>query len=174
MAHARHAPSRTVERSALLTAAMSRYGMRNTNSWLRWMQITEPELMDLIDAIGHALTGQALTREELIAKVGRGRSERIQLAMKSGWGGVLKPVARSGLLCFGPSRGQSVTFVRPEQWLGSWRDMDPDAALIEVARRYLRAYVPATKSDFTRWWGTWPGGGNRAWARLAGAPPAVS
>jgi len=158
----------------LLTAAMSRYGMRNTNSWLRWMQITEPELMDLIDAIGHALNGQALTREELIAKVGRGRSERIQLAMKSGWGGVLKPVARKGLLCFGPSRGQSVTFVRPEQWLGSWRDMDPDAALIEVARRYLRTYGPATKSDFTRWWGTWPGVGNTAWAGLAGDLAPVS
>lgn len=94
--------------------------------------------------------------------------------MKSGWGGVLKPVARKGLLCFGPSRGQSVTFVGPEQWLGSWRALDPDAALIEVARRYLRAYGPATKSDFTRWWGTWPGVGNRAWAGLAGDLAPVS
>lgn len=150
----------------LYSAAMSRYGMRNTNAWLKWMQITEPELTDLIDAIGRALDGQALTREELIAKVGKGRPERVQLAMKSGWGGVLKPVARKGLLCFGPSRGQSVTFVGPEQWLGSWREMDPDAALIEVARRYLRAYGPATKSDFTRWWGTWPGVGKTAWAGL--------
>ena len=158
----------------LFTAAMSTYGMRNTNAWLRWMQISEPELTDLIDAIGSALDGQALTREELIAKVGKGRSERIQLAMKSGWGGVLKPVARKGLLCFGPSRGQSVTFVGPEQWLGSWRAMDADAALIEVARRYLRAYGPATKSDFTRWWGTWPGVGNRAWAGLAGDLAPVS
>jgi hypothetical protein len=158
----------------VFTAAMSAYGMRNTNAWLRWMQITESELTDLIDAIGHALDGQALTREELIAKVGKGRSERVQAAMKSGWGGVLKPVARKGLLCFGPSRGQSVTFVRPEKWLGSWRDMDPDVALTEVARRYLRAYGPATKHDFTRWWGTWPGVGNRAWAGLAGDVVPVS
>jgi hypothetical protein len=152
----------------LYSAAMSAYGIRNTNAWLKWMQITEPELMELIDAIGLALDGQPLTRDELIAKVGKGRPERIQLAMKSGWGGVLKPVARRGLLCFGPSRGQSVTFVRPEQWLGSWRDMDPDAALIAIARRYLRAYGPATKSDFTRWWGTWAGVGNAAWAGLSG------
>ncbi|HEV2033933.1 MAG TPA: winged helix DNA-binding domain-containing protein [Candidatus Dormibacteraeota bacterium] len=151
----------------LYSAAMSAYGMRNTNAWLKWMQITEPEYVELIDAIGRALDGQPLSREELIAKVGKGRPERIQLAMKSGWGGVLKPVARKGLLCFGPSRGQSVTFVRPEQWLGSWRDMDPDAALIEVARRYLLAYGPATKSDFTRWWGTWPGVGDTAWAGLS-------
>jgi hypothetical protein len=158
----------------LFTAALSAYGMRNTNAWLRWMQITGPELTDLIDAIGGALDGQALTREELIVKVGKGRSERVQAAMKSGWGGVLKPVARQGLLCFGPSRGQSVTFVRPEKWLGAWREIDPDAALTELARRYLRAYGPATKSDFTRWWGTWPGVGNRAWAGLAGEVEVVS
>lgn len=158
----------------IFTAAMGAFGIRNTNAWLKWLQITEQELMELIDAIGHTVDGQALTREELIAKVGKGRSEAIQQAMKSGWGGVLKPVARKGLLCFGPSRGQSVTFVRPEKWLGSWRDMDPDAALCEIARRYLRAYGPATKSDFARWWGTWPGVGNRAWAGLAGDLAPVS
>jgi hypothetical protein len=158
----------------IFSAAMNAYGMRNTNAWLKWLQITEPELMDVIDAIGRALDGQALTREELIAKAGKGRSEKIQLAMRSGWGGVLKPVARKGLLCFGPSRGQSVTFVRPEQWLGRWRDIDPDAALAEIARRYLRAYGPATKRDFTRWWGTWAGVGSRAWAGLAGELAPVS
>ena len=158
----------------VFTAAMGAFGIRNTNAWLKWLQITERELTELIDAIGDTLDGQALTREELIAKVGKGRSEAIQHAMKSGWGGVLKPVARKGLLCFGPNRGQSVTFVRPEQWLGSWRNVDPDAALTEVARRYLRAYGPATKSDFARWWGTWPGVGNRAWAGLAGDLSPVS
>ena len=153
----------------IYTAAMGSYGIRNTNAWLKWMQITEPELDDVIDAIGNALDGQALTREELIAKVAKGRSERIQLAMKSGWGGILKPVARKGRLCFGPSRGQSVTFVRPEKWLGKWREVDPHVALTELARRYLRAYGPATKHDFTRWWGQWPGVGTTAWAALAKA-----
>src|SRR3982074_3815991 len=156
------------------TAAMGSYGMRNTNAWLKWLQITEPELNSVVHAIGEALDGQALTREELIAKVAKGRSERVQAALKSGWGGLLKPVARKGLLCFGPSRGQSVTFVRPEKWLGSWRELDPTAALTEVARRYLSAYGPATRSDFARWWGTWPGVGNTAWAGLAGELSAVS
>ena len=151
----------------LFSAALGVYGMRNTNAWLKFMQISLPELTDLIEAIGDALDGQALTREELIAKVGKGRAERIQLALRSGWGGVLKPVARQGLLCFGPSRGQSVTFVRPQEWLGSWRRLDPQRSLVEIARRYLRAYGPATPKDFTRWWGTWPGVGKTAWAGLA-------
>jgi uncharacterized protein YcaQ len=151
----------------IYTAAMGSYGMRNTTAWLKYLQITEPELTSVVHAIGEALDGQALTREELIARVAKGRSERIQAALKSGWGGLLKPVARKGLLCFGPSRGQSVTFVRPQEWLGKWRDVDPDTALAELARRYLRAYGPATKNDFVRWWGQWPGVGNMAWAALA-------
>jgi hypothetical protein len=87
--------------------------------------------------------------------------------MKSGWSTLLKPVARSGRLCSGPNRGTSVTFVRPDVWLKTWRDLDPDEALVEVARRYLRAYGPATKDDFARWFGAWPGVGKAAWTGLA-------
>jgi hypothetical protein len=159
----------------LFTAAMRTHWMRARNSWLNYVQLSEPEFLGLVEAIGEALDGQVLTREELVEKVGRGRPEHIRQVMRSGWGMILKPVARRGLLCFGPSRGQSVTFVRPQQWLGAWREFDPDEALLEVARRYLRAYGPATKEDFTRWWGSWAGVGKAAWAGLAGelAPVAI-
>jgi hypothetical protein len=158
----------------LFTAAMQTRWMRLRNSWLKWVQMTEPEFWGVVDAITDAVDGQALTREELIQKVAKGRPDHVREAMKSGWGGMLKPVARRGLLCFGPSRGQSVTFVRPEQWLGAWRRVDPDEALVEVARRYLRAYGPATKEDFARWWGNWPGASKAAWAGLAGELAPVS
>lgn len=152
----------------LFTAAMRTPGIRVTNAWLKWVQLTEPEFTTLVEAIGQALDGSVLTRQELIAKVGKGRPDHIRDVLKSGWGMILKPVARSGLLCFGPSRGQSVTFVRPQQWLGSWKERDADEALVEVARRYLQAYGPASKEDFARWWGNWPGVGKAAWAGLAG------
>lgn len=151
----------------LFTAAMHTHWVRTRNAWLNYVQMNDAEFTELIDAIGQALDGQALTREELIARVGKSRSERVQAVLKSGWGGILKPVARSGLLCFGPSRGQSVTFVQPRQWLGTWRDLDPDVALLEVGPRYLRAYGPATKNDFARWFGTWSGIGSAAWEGLA-------
>jgi uncharacterized protein YcaQ len=79
---------------------------------------------------------------------------------------MLKPAARTGRLCFGPNLGQSVTFVSPRRWLPSWADQDPHEAIAEMARRYLRAYGPATKTDFARWWGAWPGVGRAAWAGL--------
>jgi hypothetical protein len=111
----------------------------------------------------------------MIAAVSKGRSEQVRNVLSSGWGVVLKPVAAAGLLCFGPSRGQSVTFVRPDRWLGSWRAVDPDEAIVEVARRYLRAYGPATMDDFLRWWGVHSrGAGKTAWAGLAGELASVS
>ena len=136
-------------------------------SWLAYMQVTEDEFWAICDDIGRSLDGTPLTREELIARVGRGRSEHIRQVLKSGWGGMLKPAARNGLLCFGPNRGQSVTFVRPESWLRSWRKVDPEEAIVDMARLYLRVYGPSTKLDFARWWGAWPGVANAAWKGLA-------
>jgi hypothetical protein len=150
----------------LYTAAMRSRRVWPNNTWLKWVQLTEPELVLLIETIGDALD-QPLTREELIAKVGRTSSEHVRTVLKSGWSTLLKPVARSGRLCFGPSRGTSVTFVRPDVWLDPWRDLDPDEAIVEIARRYLRAYGPATKDDFSRWFGAWPGVAKAAWAGLA-------
>ena len=150
----------------LYAAAMGTRWIRVNKSWLKLIHLSEPELMKLVAEIGDELDGTPRTREEIVKAVGKGHSGRVLEVLRSGWGGMLKPAARNGLLCFGPSRGQSVTFVRPERWLGSWRKVDPDAALIEVARRYMRAFAPAGKLDFARWWGNWPGVGTAAWAGL--------
>ena len=56
--------------------------------------------------------------------------------------------------------------MRPEKWLPSWHPVDREEALALMARRYLSAYGPATKTDFARWWGAWPGVGNAAWSAL--------
>lgn len=151
----------------LYTGAMRTRWIRTRPAWLKYMQVTMPQLVALFDDIAHEMDGTPKTREEILERVGHKHPERVRDTLRSGWGGLLKPVARSGLLCFGPSRGQKVTFVRPEAWLGSWREVDPDAALVEVARRYLRSYGPATKRDFARWWGNWPGVGAAAWEGLA-------
>jgi hypothetical protein len=38
-------------------------------------------------------------------------------------------------------------------WLGTLSRFDRDAALAELARRYLRAFGPASEADFARWAG---------------------
>ena len=150
----------------VFTAAMSRRWITPSKAWLKYFHVTEAEVWALADEIGAALSDQPVTREELIATVAGGRSPRVREALKSGWGGMLKPAARNGRLCFGPNRGQSVTFVSPQRWLGRWRTVDPDEAVAEMARRYLGVYGPATQTDFARWWGAWPGVGKAAWSAL--------
>jgi DNA glycosylase AlkZ-like len=56
-------------------------------------------------------------------------------------------------LCQGPPQGTKVTFARPDQWIDGWREMDEQDALLEVCRRYLRAYGPARPTDFQEWIG---------------------
>ena len=81
----------------LYTAAMSGHWIRTRNSWLKFWGISDSEMTDLIDDIGETLDGTPRTREEIRAMVGKGRSEKVQAMLKSGWGGMLKPVARNGL-----------------------------------------------------------------------------
>jgi len=150
----------------IFTAAMGKHWIQVRPSWLKFWNVSEPELWKLVDDIGDALESTPKTREQVIAAVADGRPERIREALSSGWGGMLKPAARNGRLCFGPSRGQNVTFVDPREWLNGWRAVDPDTAIVEVARRYLRIYGPATRRDFARWWGAWPGVVGAAWSGL--------
>lgn len=125
--------------------------------WLKYHGLVAADVPALADAVSEALDGRQLTREELGREVvrltGDGKWEGL---LASGWGAVLKPVAFQGRLCFGPSDGNRVTFVRPDQWLGAFDRLDPVESLTEVARRFLAAYGPATVEEFARWWGVQP------------------
>ena len=52
-------------------------------------------------------------------------------------------------VCFaaGVARGQNVTFVRADQWLGGWEERDPGEAILDVVRRFVRAYGPTRHSE---------------------------
>jgi hypothetical protein len=130
--------------------------------WLRYFNVTLEELDTLIEGVRTALDGRCLTREQLAGEVARVTGiPRLRERLLSGWGEFLKPAAYQGYLCFGPSQGQAVTFVRPDQWLGldakqNRPEVDSLEAMQEVLRRYLTAYGPATRDDFARWFGVQP------------------
>jgi hypothetical protein len=46
-----------------------------------------------------------------------------------------------------------VTFVRPDQWVDGWREVDGRQALAQVFRRFVVAYGPVGPSDFAPWFG---------------------
>ena len=124
------------------------------NAWLRAFGATAVQMERLIDAIAGALDGACLTRDELIAAVTPRVGKAFAAQMRSGWGTFLKPAARRGLLCFGPSRGQNVTFVRADQWLGLRFELGREEAREELLRRFLSAFAPASRVDFQRWLGS--------------------
>jgi hypothetical protein len=147
----------TAEDYPLYVAALSDRRFDLDGPWLKYHGLVADDVRALVDAVAEALDGRQLTREELgqevVRLLGDGKWESL---LASGWGAVLKPVAFQGQLCFGPSDGNRVTFVRPDQWLGTFDRLDPVASLAEVARRFLAAYGPATVDEFAQWWGVQP------------------
>ncbi len=152
----------------LYIAALSLHAHYRRDSWLKYHDITLDELGQIIEGVRATLNDSGMTREQLAAAIAkRARKPKLAELLNSGWGTLLKPAAFQGHLCFGPSQGQKITFVRPDKWIGAWEGLDPQGALKEILRRYLAAYGPATTNDFARWWGLQPHAAKRLFKSLA-------
>jgi hypothetical protein len=122
-------------------------------SWQRYFGMTTEAMEAFRSAVREALDGRVLTREEVIeAVVAQPGLEHVGEGLRSGWGTLLKPLAVQGDLCFGPSRGQRVTFMRPEAASPRWAGIPaPDEAAPVAIAAYLGAYGPAAPDAFGDW-----------------------
>ncbi len=122
-------------------------------SWQREFGVMPGDMGELRLAVREALVGRPLSRDELVAAVvARPRLAHLAPALRSGWGTVLKPLAWHGELCFGPSQGSRVTFVRPEAASPRWAGIpEPDQAAPRAISAYLAAYGPSTPGRFSNW-----------------------
>jgi len=137
-----------------VAALRTRLGYKS-KAWLRFHKISLEEIESITSEVRNALDGRRLTREELVNQVVNraGLRGRVKREMLSGWGSLLHPAAYQGNLCFGPNQGKNVTFVRPDQWPGEWREPSTQEALKTLVRRFVAAYGPASHEDFAHWWG---------------------
>lgn len=139
-----------------VTASAAITGKRPPSYYI-YHKVTPAELEAIIATIPVVLSANPITREQMAAAVAeRTSNPNLHTVLLSGWGALLKPSARRGDICFGPSQGQNVTFVRPEAWLGdpalmlSNSGREPLDALRVRARRFLSTYGPATLDEFAR------------------------
>lgn len=123
-------------------------------SWQKYFGVSLDELEAIHEALRKVLSDTGITREQLADEIAtHTKLPRLREHLRSGWGMLLKPAAFQGLLSFGPSEGQNVTFVQPRRWIGQWTPVAPEAALPEASRRFLSTYGPATADEFARWFG---------------------
>jgi hypothetical protein len=138
----------------LYVAGRAALPLRRPPSYFTYHGVTHAEYEAILATVPEVLGAAPMTREQLAGAVAqRTRMPDLRAVLLSGWGALLKPSAFRGEICFGPNQGQNVTFVRPRDWIGDWNEVEPHAALQEIARRYLSAFGPAMPEDFARWWG---------------------
>jgi hypothetical protein len=90
--------------------------------------LTRDQLRDRLDSAGVPTAGQALVHTLLLASL-------------------------RGLVVRGPMVGAHHAYVLVRDWLGEPAPVDRDAALAELARRYLAGHGPADEGDLAKWAG---------------------
>jgi winged helix DNA-binding protein len=88
------------------------------------------------------------------------RPELVERLVEAGVGGATEAkyhlwtlATLDGDLCLGPDKGRQTCLVRTGDWIGELERRPREDSLAELARRYLRAYGPASERDLVRWAG---------------------
>ena len=140
----------------LWMAALGTRRQWETKEWLERQCLTAKEAIAVFDAVVAAVGARGSTRAEIADAVAGRLGTKFRPKIASGWGELLAPVMYMGQLCFGPTVGPNVTFVRADRWVGKPKRIDPDEAWRELVRRFLRAYGPTTLDGLSRWFGLKP------------------
>ena len=107
-------------------------------------RLTRGELRDRLEAAGVRTQGQALVHVLMLASL-------------------------RGLVVRGPMVGAEQAFVLVRDWLGEPPPLDRDAALAELAQRFLGGHGPADDRDLAKWAGIGLGDARRGLAGMRAA-----
>ena len=140
----------------LWVAALGTRRYWESTEWLERHELTVKDATAIFDAVADSLSERPATRAQIADAVVQRLGPRFRPKIASMWGEMLGPVTYMGKLCFGPSVGTNVTFVRADRWIRTWPRVDPDEAWRELIRRFLRAYGPTPLEGVTRWFGIEP------------------
>jgi uncharacterized protein YcaQ len=140
----------------LWMAALGNRRYWESKEWLDQERLTANEASAIFDTVHDVLGETGSTRAEIADAVVTRLGTRFRPKIASMWGELLAPLMYMGKMCFGPSVGANVTFVRADKWVRRWPRLDPEEAMRELVRRFLRAYGPTTLDGIARWFGMNP------------------
>jgi hypothetical protein len=104
-----------------------------------------------------------LSREQLRAHLDKAGVPTGEQAMVR----LLGLASQRGLIVRGPTAGHRRAFALVRDWLGPQPPIDRDAALAELARRYLAGHAPADARDLAKWSGLTLGDARRGLAAIS-------
>lgn len=120
--------------------------------------LTPQQTEQVILGIAKVLKDTELTVDELtealVAEVGAWAGDPVMAAFQGmwpRWREAMSAAAYRGAFCFGPNRGNKVTYTNPRRWLPDFQPEDSQTALATFLKRYLYAYGPATPQQFAKW-----------------------
>lgn len=146
---------------------------RRAEKEIRWALgkgVPERLVEAAIDAVLGVLD-EPLTRPEIAERTSRRLGVRVQAYHGGGWGSrrelaavpvgtltypvveLLHLAGARGVVCYGPYRGNEPTFVRADAWIPKWKEVSREQAEKLLLHKYLRAFGPATATDFALWTG---------------------
>ena len=158
----------------LHVAAFGGIRIRGLEHWLGRAGLDPRVGAAVTEDVVEALAEGPLTRREIAVRVAAAHGPEARKWIEHSWGGILRRGLYEGRVCFGPTRGTEVRFVRTDRWLSGASAPSPSAVADRAAaeatmvRRYLRAYGPATGRDFGFWAGLAVPEALRLWERIAG------
>src|SRR5579863_1232485 len=110
----------------------------------------------LTPLIMDALSAGPLGRAAIAAAIRPKVSKRVRAWMEKVWSHVRVPVAE-GRICYGAGDGSEVCFIRVDHWLPELQKKEKPISPVDAQRvlfrKYLRAYGPASATDFAHWSG---------------------
>lgn len=135
--------------------------LRHHQRWIDRSGLKEEETTRMVL---DALEGGPLTKRQLAGRLSPKLGAVTDTWRDGGWGAkkegsslswyLVQPAMSRGLVCFGPSDGPEVKFVRIDQWLPeSLRPPSELEAEDALFRRYLHSFGPADEKDFQAWSG---------------------
>lgn len=153
--------------------AMRASSMRSVYRTLKRIGAGPAHVDTMMTVVMDALADGPKTQQDLLARARVRASRGMRIWLKYAWS-AMRPAILEGLICYGPPRGSEATFVRVDQWLqrqddpGEKHEHDESDARIELARRFLSAFGPATHRDFSKWSGLKTSETRPVFDRLAG------